>query len=275
MKSLEELADLSTVEEAALFLRIGRGMAYRAARRYLDTDGKAGLPVSQLAGSSGCRRCFSPASSRASCPRRALSPVALINAAPVDTARRHPASCTRPAIGTVTMRANRSNMTGLTERQTIAHIVRRRALSTPARWPGDGAVTSLRGAAVGEYYVSEVGSYYVAAEEPRGRWFGDAAARLGPSREIDDEAFVSLLSGVDPSARVPLGRAFGEESVRCYDVTFSAPKSVSALVSVADPATRAEVHAAVDAVLGYVERHALTRFRVEGEVVSVDAEGDR
>jgi hypothetical protein len=29
----------------------------------------------------------------------------------------------------------------------------------------------------------------------------------------------------------------------------------------------------VDAVLGYVERHALTRFRVEGEVVSVDAAG--
>jgi hypothetical protein len=48
MKSLEELADLCTVEEAALFLRIGRGMAYRAARRYLDTDGRVGLPVIQL-----------------------------------------------------------------------------------------------------------------------------------------------------------------------------------------------------------------------------------
>src|SRR5688500_15394738 len=39
-------------------------------------------------------------------------------------------------------------------------------------------VTSLRGAGAGEYYVSEVGSYYLAAEEPRGRWFGDGAARL-------------------------------------------------------------------------------------------------
>lgn len=40
-----ELDDLSTVEEAAQFLRIGRGMAYRAARRYLDTGGEQGLPV--------------------------------------------------------------------------------------------------------------------------------------------------------------------------------------------------------------------------------------
>jgi hypothetical protein len=138
-------------------------------------------------------------------------------------------------------------------------------------------VTSLRGAGAGEYYVSEVGAYYVAGEEPRGRWFGLAGARLGLSGEIDDEAFVSLLSSVDPSTGVPLGRAFGEKSVRGYDVTFSAPKSVSVPAAVADPATRAEVHAAhdaaVNAVLGCVERHALTRFRVEGEVVSVDAAG--
>jgi conjugative relaxase-like TrwC/TraI family protein len=94
---------------------------------------------------------------------------------------------------------------------------------------------------------------------------------------VDDEAFISLLSGVDPSTGAPLGRAFGESSVRGYDVTFSAPKSVSVLAAVADPATRAQVHAAhdaaVDAVLGYVQRHAPTRVRVEGEVVSVDAAG--
>jgi hypothetical protein len=44
----DELADLSTVEEAARFLRIGRGMAYRAARRYVDTGGEQGLPVIEL-----------------------------------------------------------------------------------------------------------------------------------------------------------------------------------------------------------------------------------
>jgi conjugative relaxase-like TrwC/TraI family protein len=117
-------------------------------------------------------------------------------------------------------------------------------------------VTSLKGAAAGAYYVSEVGAYYLAAEEPRGRWFGDAADRLGLTGVVDDEAFVALLSGVDPSTVAQLGRAFGEQSVRGYDVTFSAPKSVSVLAAIGDSAVRAEVHAAhdaaVDAVLGYV-----------------------
>ncbi len=34
-----------TVEEAALVLRIGRGAAYAAARRWRDTKGRDGLPV--------------------------------------------------------------------------------------------------------------------------------------------------------------------------------------------------------------------------------------
>jgi conjugative relaxase-like TrwC/TraI family protein len=99
-------------------------------------------------------------------------------------------------------------------------------------------VTSLKGASAGEYYVSEVGSYYLAAEEPSGRWFGEGAARLGLSGEIDDGQFVSVLAGVDPSSGVALGRPFGEKSVRGYDVTFSAPKSVSVLAAVADPTVR-------------------------------------
>ncbi|MGE0727725.1 MAG: MobF family relaxase [Acidimicrobiia bacterium] len=138
-------------------------------------------------------------------------------------------------------------------------------------------MTSLKGAGAGEYYVAEPGGYYVAAGEPPGRWFGDGAARLGLGVSFDDAAFVSVLAGIDPSSGVELGRPFGEGSVRGYDVTFSAPKSVSLLAALGDPAVQAEVRAAhdaaVDAVLGYVERHTLTRFRVDGEVVSVDAEG--
>lgn len=34
-----------TVEEAARILRVGRSLAYALARRYLDTDGRDGLPV--------------------------------------------------------------------------------------------------------------------------------------------------------------------------------------------------------------------------------------
>ncbi|MFN0090199.1 MAG: MobF family relaxase [Acidimicrobiales bacterium] len=138
-------------------------------------------------------------------------------------------------------------------------------------------VTSLKGAAAGQYYVAEVGSYYLAGGEPKGRWFGDAATQLGISGVVDDGQFVAVMNGVDPFSGVGLGRAFGEKSVRGYDMTFSAPKSVSVLAAVADAEVRVEVlaahDAAVDAVLGFVQRHAQTRFRVAGEVVSVDVSG--
>ncbi|MGE4164115.1 MAG: MobF family relaxase [Vicinamibacterales bacterium] len=138
-------------------------------------------------------------------------------------------------------------------------------------------MTSLKGPGAGEYYVTEPGGYYLAAGEPPGRWFGEAADLLGVAVSFDDGQFVAVLAGIDPSTGVDLGRPFGERSVRGYDVTFSAPKSVSLLAALGDASVRAEVHAAhdaaVDAVLGYVQRHALTRYRVDGEVMSVDAEG--
>ena len=138
-------------------------------------------------------------------------------------------------------------------------------------------MTSLKGPAAGQYYVAEAGLYYLAAGEPPGRWFGVGASRLGLNSSFDDDAFVAVMAGVDPSTGVELGRPFVERSVRGYDVTFSAPKSVSLFTAVADPVVAAEVYgahdAAVDAVLGYVQRHALTRYRVDGEVMSVDAEG--
>ena len=99
-------------------------------------------------------------------------------------------------------------------------------------------VTSLKGAAAGQYYVAEVGSYYLSAEEPKGRWFGDAATALGLSDVVDDGQFIAVMNGVDPFSTVALGRAFGEKSVRGYDVTFSAPKSVSVLAALADAEVR-------------------------------------
>jgi len=125
--------------------------------------------------------------------------------------------------------------------------------------------------------VSEVGAYYLEAGEPPGVWFGAAADRLGVSGEVDPEVFVRLLDGVDPTGSFLLGRRFGERSARGFDVTFSAPKSVSLLAAVADESARAEVWAAHDAavvaVLGWVQRNVQTRFPVHGEVCSVDVAG--
>jgi excisionase family DNA binding protein len=46
--SLDELPEVLTIEEAAKVLRIGRGAVYALARRYLDSDGREGLPVVRL-----------------------------------------------------------------------------------------------------------------------------------------------------------------------------------------------------------------------------------
>ncbi len=48
MRSVDEVPDLLTVEEAAAVLRIGRTKAYDLAREWRATDGASGLPVLDL-----------------------------------------------------------------------------------------------------------------------------------------------------------------------------------------------------------------------------------
>lgn len=139
-------------------------------------------------------------------------------------------------------------------------------------------VTTLKSASAGAYYVEQLPSYYLDSGEPRGVWFGDGAARLGLVGEVDDDAFLAVMAGMDPRqpARA-LGRRYDDDSVRGFDVTCSAPKSVSVLWALGDEHVRAEVLAAHDAALeamvGWMERHAHTRYRIAGQVAVVDAEG--
>lgn len=87
------------------------------------------------------------------------------------------------------------------------------------------------------------------------------------------------MSGLDPIRRgdTPLGRNHGETSVRGFDVTASAPKSVSVLFAVGDDDTNTQVLAAHDSavatMLQWVEAHAHTRFRIKGDIAVVDAKG--
>ena len=139
-------------------------------------------------------------------------------------------------------------------------------------------VTTLKSASAGAYYVEQLPSYYLDSGEPHGVWFGDGAARLGLVGEVDDDAFLAVMAGMDP--RRPeraLGRRYDDDSVRGFDVTCSAPKSVSVLWALGDEHVRAEVlaahDAAVEAMVGWIERHAHTRYRIAGQVAVVDAEG--
>ena len=99
----------------------------------------------------------------------------------------------------------------------------------------------------------------------------------GLAGEVRDSDFLAVMAGTNPRTDELLGRWYGEESVRGFDVTASAPKSVSELFAVGPPGVRQTVldahDQAVGAMVGWVERHAHTRFRIAGQVAVVDNQG--
>ncbi len=64
-------------------------------------------------------------------------------------------------------------------------------------------VTTLKGADAGAYYVEQLPNYYLESGEPRGVWFGEGATTLGLTGEVDDDAFLAVMAGMDP--RDPIG----------------------------------------------------------------------
>ena len=137
---------------------------------------------------------------------------------------------------------------------------------------------TLKGATAGVYYLNELPRYYLDADgEPPGRWHGHGAEVLGLDVRIVDGDFLAVMAGRDPATNRDLGRVYGTESVRGFDVTASAPKSVSVLWALGDEHTRAVVvdahDTAVGAMIDWIESHAHTRYRIGGSVAVVDAEG--
>ena len=139
-------------------------------------------------------------------------------------------------------------------------------------------VTTLKGPNAGVYYVDGLPNYYLDAEgEPPGVWHGRGAEVLGPGAALVDGDFLAVMAGTNPHTGRLLGRSFDERSVRGFDVTASAPKSVSVLWALGDAHVRSEVveahDAAVGAMISWMETHAHTRYRIAGQVCVVDAEG--
>jgi conjugative relaxase-like TrwC/TraI family protein len=146
--------------------------------------------------------------------------------------------------------------------------------------------------------------YYTEAGTPPGRWLGSGLHALGHGEvrqgDVVEEHQLALLlgTGSDPVTGEPLGRAFpvhdgsvdeygsnaglsARRAVAGYDLTFSVPKSVSALWGVADVGTQALIveahHRAVAEVMDLVEREvAATRRGVSagsGAVAQADVVG--
>lgn len=126
---------------------------------------------------------------------------------------------------------------------------------------------SARGSAVTAvaYYAhlstgrsGEIEDYYAA--EGQGRWAGSGASALGLEGDVQENEFISLARGFHPD-KEPLTQNAGEASHRAgWDLTLSAPKSVSVAWALAANGLREAIEKAhtqsVDKALAYVERHA-------------------
>lgn len=107
------------------------------------------------------------------------------------------------------------------------------------------------------------------SREAAGQWKGRAACDLGLSGEVDPDQFMTLLKGKLPDGtQLGTTRKGVREHTPGFDLTMSAPKSVSVVGLVAGDRRVIDAHArAVDVALGYDERHiGVTRIRT-GETV--------
>ena len=114
--------------------------------------------------------------------------------------------------------------------------------------------------------------YYLSGGEPPGRWFGEGAERLGLSGEVEADQLYNLFAGRSPRGERSLIQNQSHEGKAehrpGWDLTFSAPKSVSALWSQADEGKRIalqNIHAkAVSEALGYLQNTAVFTRRGKG-----------
>jgi conjugative relaxase-like TrwC/TraI family protein len=127
------------------------------------------------------------------------------------------------------------------------------------------------------YYLDSVAGgaddYYSGEGEAPGRWTGSGASELGLSGEVERGQLHAVLSGHDPHTDASLLRLLRKDRVPGFDVTFSAPKSVSVLWAVADERTARLIRGAhersVEAALGFLEREAaFTRLGTDGHTAA-------
>src|SRR5665648_1150173 len=147
---------------------------------------------------------------------------------------------------------------------------------------GDGYAYLTRHVAAGDAGLDAGASlvaYYEQTGNPPGRWFGeglaglgDASRRLRPGDVVSEHAMTAVFrDGVDPLTDDALGRPYPRfdtterRAVVGYDLTFTAPKSVSVLWALADHTTRTTVYeahrAALASALDFVEQTVI-RTRV-------------
>lgn len=126
------------------------------------------------------------------------------------------------------------------------------------------------------YYSNSVAKgaceYYAGDGEAPGRWHGRGLSELGleAGSLVSEQQLEALFArAIHPSTGEALGQRWRADGVTGFDLTFSAPKSVSVLWALGNPGLRLDIdaahRAAVAAGLGYLDGHAaLSRRGTDG-----------
>jgi conjugative relaxase-like TrwC/TraI family protein len=135
------------------------------------------------------------------------------------------------------------------------------------------------------YYTDEVAAgledYYAGRGEAVGHWVGHGSAAAGLSGEVSPEQLARLFQAVHPDTGEALGAAYtvraDADRVTGWDLTFSAPKSLSVLWALGGGevgmAAKEAHDAAVAAGLEYLEEHAAFSRQGKAGIRQVDTEG--
>jgi len=135
------------------------------------------------------------------------------------------------------------------------------------------------------YYTDEVAGgledYYAGRGEAPGRWLGRGSASAGLAGEVSAGGLARLFAAEHPGTGEPLGALYrvraGADRVTGWDLTFSAPKSVSVLWAVGGGHIGMDVReaheAAVAAGVAYLDEHAAFSRQGKAGVRQVDTDG--
>lgn len=130
------------------------------------------------------------------------------------------------------------------------------------------------------YHLEQVAQnaeeYYSGKGEAEGMWLGGGAEEFELAGVVGAEAFNATLNGADPRNMNVLAPSFARRKVLGFDLTYSAPKSVSLMFVLGDEKVREEVRSAHDAAvleaMSYMEHvaawgreGAAGKIKVEGE----------
>jgi conjugative relaxase-like TrwC/TraI family protein len=119
--------------------------------------------------------------------------------------------------------------------------------------------------------------YYVEGQQARGEWIGSTRREFALGRSVEPVELRRLLAALDPRDGRPLRQLSRAARVAAFDLTYSAPKSVSVLFAVGDERMRAGIRSAHDVAVGqavaYLDANAAAVRRGHGGLVVEQAPG--